>query len=216
MSAELATIQACRETLAKISPRRPKGTVIHGILSYSVNRKGIIMATVFDVAAYIIEKQTHVTSVKLQKLVYYSQAWSLVWDDEPLFDEEVQAWANGPVVYELFDYYRGNFGISQKPKYGDSNRVSDAGKDTINVVLTTYGHLSASQLSFLTHSEAPWRDARGNLADTERSQAVIGLAAMQTFYSTLEFASDSINVKEVDWPAMVKVASDFEDASKEG
>ncbi|WP_307850044.1 MULTISPECIES: type II toxin-antitoxin system antitoxin SocA domain-containing protein [unclassified Saccharopolyspora] len=41
------------------------------------------------------------TAMKLQKLVYYSQAWHLVWDERPLFDEPVQAWANGPVVPDL-------------------------------------------------------------------------------------------------------------------
>ena len=37
---------------------------------------------VFDVAAYILEKIGSMTTMKLQKLVYYSQAWSLVWDGE--------------------------------------------------------------------------------------------------------------------------------------
>ena len=43
------------------------------------------MASVFDVAKYILHKLGTVTTWKLQKLVYYCQAWSLVWDDEPLF-----------------------------------------------------------------------------------------------------------------------------------
>lgn len=56
------------------------------------------MANVFDVAQYIVNKTGRISSIKLQKLVYYSKAWSLVWDDDPLFTEEVQAWAHGPVV----------------------------------------------------------------------------------------------------------------------
>lgn len=59
------------------------------------------MASVYDVATYILEKQGAMTTWKLQKLVYYSQAWSLVWDDDVLFPEEIEAWANGPVVREL-------------------------------------------------------------------------------------------------------------------
>lgn len=50
------------------------------------------MATVFDVAAYILEKKGEMTAWKLQKLVYYSQAWSLVWDQRPLFAERIEAW----------------------------------------------------------------------------------------------------------------------------
>lgn len=46
------------------------------------------MATVFDVACYILSKQGCMTTMKLEKLCYYAQAWSLVWDERPLFDEE--------------------------------------------------------------------------------------------------------------------------------
>ena len=60
------------------------------------------MANVFDVAKYILEKLGTLSTMKLQKLCYYCQAWSLVWDDTPLFDEKFEAWANGPVCRELF------------------------------------------------------------------------------------------------------------------
>ena len=46
------------------------------------------MANVFDIAKYILEYAGPMSTMKLQKLCYYSQAWSLVWDDEELFPEE--------------------------------------------------------------------------------------------------------------------------------
>jgi uncharacterized phage-associated protein len=58
----------------------------------------IVVASVFDVAQYILRKQGGMTTMKLQKLVYYAQAWSLVWDEEPLFDQPIEAWSNGPGV----------------------------------------------------------------------------------------------------------------------
>jgi len=60
------------------------------------------MSSCFDVAKYILEKKKQMTAMKLQKLVYYSQAWSLVWDEKPLFDEPVEAWINGPMVPALY------------------------------------------------------------------------------------------------------------------
>ena len=65
------------------------------------------MPTVFDVAKYILKKTGQIPSMKLQKLVYYCQAWSLAWDDVPLFDEDFQAWANDPVCPDLFDLHHG-------------------------------------------------------------------------------------------------------------
>ncbi len=55
-----------------------------------------IMADVFDVAAYILNKQGRMTTMKLQKLCYYAQAWHLVWAEKPLFDEPIQAWGEWP------------------------------------------------------------------------------------------------------------------------
>ena len=70
------------------------------------------MASVFDVAKYILENCGTMSTMKLQKLCYYSQAWSLVWDDTPLFEEDFHAWANGPVCKELFFYTQGQYSVS--------------------------------------------------------------------------------------------------------
>ncbi|MBD5559274.1 MAG: DUF4065 domain-containing protein [Clostridia bacterium] len=44
-----------------------------------------------------LEKTGPITTMKLQKLLYYAQVWSLVWDENELFPEKFEAWANGPV-----------------------------------------------------------------------------------------------------------------------
>ena len=48
------------------------------------------MANVFDVAQYILKKSGTLTTMKLQKLLYYSQAWSLAWDGVPLFKRSLK------------------------------------------------------------------------------------------------------------------------------
>ena len=52
--------------------------------------------TVFDIAKYILHQRGRMSTMKLQKLCYYAQAWSLVWDDTPLFDEDFSAWRKRP------------------------------------------------------------------------------------------------------------------------
>ena len=105
------------------------------------------MANVFDTAKYILETHGTMSSMKLQKLCYYAQAWSLVWDDAPLFEEDFQAWANGPVCPELFH------------KYSYDGDLSDEQKDTINKVVEYYGTHDAQWLNRLTHMEEPWKNA---------------------------------------------------------
>lgn len=139
--------------------------------------------TVHDVAAYVLQTCGSMTAMKLQKLVYYCQAWSLVWDESPLFDEEIQAWANGPVVPALYERHKGQFSVSCWE--GDPDNLTDEQKDTINKVLAFYGDKSSQWLSDLTHNEAPWLEARVGLYPGERGNNVIKLASMHEYYSSL-------------------------------
>lgn len=142
------------------------------------------MATVHDVAAYILERAGPMTSMKLQKLVYYSQAWHLVWDEEPLFAERIEAWANGPVVRELYDLHRGQFRVEIWPA-GDSGALTESERSTIDAVLEFYGDKNPQWLSDLTHSEDPWIEARRGLPDGVRGDREISLESMVEYYSSL-------------------------------
>ena len=141
-----------------------------------------------DVATYILSKQQKkhpLTAWKLQKLVYYCQAWSLVWDEQPLFKEKILAWANGPVVKELYDLHKGQFTV-QKLSKGNLNHLSINQKDTIDHVLKAYGDKSAQWLSDLTHREEPWIEARQGLNLGERGEIEILIATMHEYYSGLD------------------------------
>ena len=139
--------------------------------------------SVDDVAAFILAQRGPMSAMKLQKLVYYCQAWSLVWDEEPLFRERIQAWANGPVVRELWDHHRGLITLGPPWRFGDAARLSPAQRETIEAVLDYYGDKPAQWLSDLTHSERPWVEARRGLAAGERGSEEIPLEEMADYYS---------------------------------
>jgi uncharacterized phage-associated protein len=142
------------------------------------------MATAHDVASYILQKQGKMTTMKLQKLVYYTQAWSLVWDEKPLFKNRIEAWANGPVVPDLYNVHRGKFAMSSWPK-GDRDRLNKSERETVDAVLAYYGTKSSQWLSALTHQEAPWRDAREGVAPGDFCDAEISQASMAEYYGGL-------------------------------
>ncbi len=132
------------------------------VLAFRKHRRyAMRVGTVHDLAAYILREQGRMSTWKLQKLVYYSQAWALVWDDEPIFKAHIEAWANGPVVPELYRKHRGQFSVDSWE--GDPRRLSDDHRATIDIVLAEYGRLTGRQLSLLTHAERPWQEARKGL-----------------------------------------------------
>lgn len=144
------------------------------------------MATIFDVAKYITERTGEVSAMKLQKLMYYAQAWNLVWEEEPLFANDFQAWANGPVLPTLYARHRGMFKV-------DASLFADASSANLNKVegenvekvLAFYGDKTAQWLSNLTHQENPWLNARGELSAGASSEDVIPQAAIHEYYSSL-------------------------------
>ena len=143
------------------------------------------VVSVFDVAKYILEQQGTMTTMKLQKLVYYCQAWSLVWDEEPLFPEVIKAWANGPVVPILYGKHKGMFRINAADLSGDSSNLSDINKDTCDAVIDEYGSRSSRWLSELTHLEEPWIEARKNVVTFNDRSPEISHASMVEYYSSL-------------------------------
>ncbi len=124
------------------------------------------------------------TTKKLQKLVYYSQAWSIVWDEKPLFAEEIQAWASGPVVRELYNEHKGVFQIPGLGK-GNTDNLKPEEKETIDAVLQAYGDKSAQWLSDLTHMEKPWNEAREGFDPGDNCEDEITQASLAEYYSSL-------------------------------
>ncbi|MEA2234533.1 MAG: hypothetical protein QOD83_4349 [Solirubrobacteraceae bacterium] len=121
---------------------------------------------------------------KLQKLVYYCQAWHLVWDEEPLFPEKIEAWANGPVVRALYDNHRGKFKVNKWP-HGKISRLKRSERETIDAVLELYGTKTGNWLRELTHQETPWREARKGLTPDERGSRKISHGALVDYYGSL-------------------------------
>ena len=143
------------------------------------------MADIFDAAKYILEKQGSMSTMKLQKLCYYSQAWSLVWNDGcPLFQEDFQAWTNGPVCKKLFDKHKGKYTIDASEIDTDI-KLTQCEIETIDSVLESYGNKSSQWLSALTHLEAPWNDARVGFADGDNCSNIITKENMREYYASL-------------------------------
>ena len=143
--------------------------------------------TVYDAAAYILERGGEMTAMKLQKLVYYTQCWSLVWDEAPLFEEVIEAWANGPVSPDLYLAHKGKFKVEPGAIQGDAAKLSESQKATIDEVMRFYGSKSAQWLSDLTHLETPWKLARERAGAEagQNCQEQITLSDMHEYYSGL-------------------------------
>jgi uncharacterized phage-associated protein len=128
-----------------------------------------------------------VTNKKLQKLLYYAQAWSLAIRNEKLFEEKIEAWVHGPAIKSIYLAYK-EFGAQPIKKEISPESVADIPEEVqklLNEVWTVYGKFDAAYLEQLTHSEAPWVNAREGLEANQSSETEITSESMREYYSTL-------------------------------
>lgn len=151
------------------------------------------MPNIFDVANYFISKSRNklenpMTPLKLQKLCYYAQAWSLVWDKKELFSDDFQAWVHGPAnykIYKKYDYVTKD-GIIKKVDHGFRIEIFTKEQiETLEEIWTAYGKYSGDYLEQLTHQERPWKETRGNLPPGMGCDRIITKKLMKEFYSKL-------------------------------
>lgn len=150
------------------------------------------MASVFDVANYFlsrveVDSGSIITHLKLQKLCYYAQAWHLVFENKPMFREQFQAWAHGPVCPDLFTEYK-EYGWQPIPPLDifDSSVICPEEQETLEAVWEAYGQFDGKYLEELTHSEAPWIIARSGYLPGEACNVEITLESMKEFYTKLQ------------------------------
>lgn len=151
------------------------------------------MADIHDVTDYVIcrlvDGGVHVNQLKLQKLLYYVQAWHLAHQGRPLVQGRFQAWVHGPVNREIFDRFRGSKMLyspmgREDVRQGFNSDVALRPEERafIDAVLEVYAPLSGDQLEALTHREDPWMTARGGRSPDERCEQEIDEGIMGAYY----------------------------------
>ena len=146
-------------------------------------------SSVHAIADYFISKVDReagddITHLKLQKLVYYAQAWHLAMHGKALFNNKLEAWLHGPVCRDIYERFR-RLSWNPIPATATVTNVHALDDEThafLEEVWETYGQFSATKLEQLTHEEAPWLEARKGVHPGSPSQAMISENTMRKYY----------------------------------
>lgn len=113
-----------------------------------------------DMARY--DENETITNLRVNKLLYYAQAWSLVQNKEPLFDDDFEAWDYGPVVPSVYQKYR-CFKKDNIDVLDSDYSVDGLSENDLRVLLASYNYFnqfSTTSLVNATHEkDSPWFDA---------------------------------------------------------
>ncbi len=119
-----------------------------------------------------------ITNLKLQKVLYFAQAYYLSKIGKPLFSNNIEAWDYGPVVPDIYHKFKSK-GSNPIICEEDKSSLSGEDKETLKKVWGTFGGYSASKLVDITHAHTPWREAN------KSATKIISHKSLREYYSPL-------------------------------
>ena len=150
------------------------------------------MAKAIDVATYLIRladvesEPDPLSHLRLQKLLYYVQGWSLALRKSAMFPERIEAWAHGPVVptvYHEFSQYK-SFVIPPH-EWPYTKTLKKLEEKFAADVWEVYKEYSATSLRKMTHQEDPWIRTRGDIGPADLCTKPITHTVMKKFFISL-------------------------------
>ena len=147
---------------------------------------------VTTLAGYILKYFGPMSHLKLQKLLYYCQAYHLANFKTELFEEDFEAWVHGPVCRPVYNIIRGKSILYSDVEYSEydfdseiilQEAISSEQFNLLNDVLKPLSTWSGSELETATHNETPWIKARGSKKPNENCTEIISKDEMLEYYT---------------------------------
>lgn len=124
-----------------------------------------------------------VEKTKLQKLMYYANAWNLAIVGEPLVPLPFRAWTFGPVMEPIWRERQDE--EMRDADHRPAPRLEAFTSRLLDMVVEEYGHRSSTELSAMSHAESPWLQARGDTPEGEPSRQVIDSEIIAEHYRSM-------------------------------
>lgn len=149
-----------------------------------------------------------VTPLKLQKLLYYVQGYSLALTGKPAFREKIEAWRYGPVVESVYqEYKKYNRGIIPYMEIQADEKPDGTLLEIVKLVLLDKMRYSGETLARATHKEAPWRD---NYAGNYTNAEIPADAIKKYFSGELEKREEDYEDDDQAWDSLTEPVSKME------
>ena len=149
---------------------------------------------IFDVVDYILSLSDDITPLALQKLLYYSQAFFKVFYGYPLFENNCEAWDQGPVYPEIYNKFKKYDDMSEK---NIRCSLDEEEQFFIELIMRYFGCYSGKSLERMTHCEKPWRETRKGLAPNQKGGRVIQQALIESYFTEVYKKYNMLSITDI-------------------
>ena len=121
-----------------------------------------------------------ISNLKMQKLLYFAQAWHLAYFKTPLFIDPIKAWEFGPVVLGAYHHFKpfGYGPIKYKENGKEDKKFKPKQLKFLEDFYDKFIRFSAHELVNIAHNDGPWK-----VAFEKGRKEVISTESMLDFYS---------------------------------
>ena len=141
-------------------------------------------------ANYILKHYGPMSHLKLQKLLFYCDAYSLAYFGEEIVEDKFEAWVHGPVSRKVYDSLKDKSILYSDIEYSfdgidvdyEFGKLTQGQQDLIVAVLNDLSAWSGLELETATHSELPWLEARRGYAEGDKCHELISKETTRDFY----------------------------------
>lgn len=140
---------------------------------------------------YILKRYGPMSHLKLQKLLYYCDAYHLAYFDQELVEDSFEAWVHGPVSRKVYNSLKdksmlyAELGYSHSPGEDvdrDFKELTQDQQDLVNSILIDLSTWTGPDLERATHNERPWIEKRIGCSEADKCDEIISKETMRTFY----------------------------------
>lgn len=144
---------------------------------------------------YILSRGGAMSHLKIQKILFYIQAYHLAYFDEGIVDDDFEAWVHGPVSRKVYNSAR-DLSILHKELYYFLGEGETPPEQVLRETLTSdqiqlvddvideLKSLSGLELENMTHSEQPWKYARRGYDPGQRCGVIIPKELIKEYYKS--------------------------------
>lgn len=194
-----STYKNCKEAIKKSISNR------EGSFQALTNQKKIDEAV-----QYLLVKCVEITPLALQKLLYYSQAFSMTISEKAIFEEDCEAWVHGPVYRDIYEKYK-SFGYNPIEKEFVNQKfeqLSEEEKELLDSIVNNFGCYSGKVLEEMTHYELPWKNIRRGLGKDDSSNRVIPKDVIKGYFEEIKVKYNmlsTVDIKDYSYDMFEKV-----------
>ena len=140
---------------------------------------------------YILKHYGPMSHLKLQKLLFYCDAYHLAYFNQELVEDKFEAWVHGPVSRKVYDQLKGQAVLYTDVAYsgmpgvdvdGEYDKLMSTQKELITNILDQLSQWSGLELEMATHKEMPWQFARQGYSEAEKCHVEIDKELTAKYY----------------------------------